>query len=166
MEEKLYHPLSDLGRIKEDLLSLFSDTDHINRLSNGFFDIPYAPEAMTDKECAVFVETCVTALEGTRIKEVALDISVVCNRASSALSEENIAYYHSLGIYGNRVDCLLQTIHSLITDSDATEILKKNYCIGSLTLISENPIENCDTNEGLFGKHLHYSYRSFCHSKK
>lgn len=165
MEEKLYHPLSDLGRIKEDLLTLFSDTESINKLCSTKYDIPYAPENMSQQHCAIFVETSITALEGNRIKEVSLDISVACAKESSTLSEEEKSYYQALGIYGNRTDCLLQAIHTLITASEAAEILKKKYCISSLSMISKNPIETLETSEGFFGKQMHYSYRSFCHFK-
>lgn len=161
MEEKTYHSLSDMGVIKEELISLFSKTETISKLSDGFFDIPYAKEVMTDMGCAVFVETCLTGLEGGRIKEVALDISVICPENTSKLTGEQLTYYHSLGIYGNRVDCILQAIHSTITDSDAVNNLKKKFCIGSLTLVPKNPVEKCDTDAGFYGKQLHYSYRSF-----
>ncbi len=165
MEKKTYHPLSDMSIIKEELISLFSKTETICKLNEGFFDRPYSKEVMTDMGCAVFVETYLTELEGGRIKEVALDISVICAESTSKLTGEQLTYYNSFGIYGNRVDCILQAIHSTITDSDAVNSLKKKFCIGSLTLVPKNPIERCDTDAGFYGKQLHYSYRSFFSSQ-
>ena len=166
MKPKVYHPLSDMGRMKEELLSLFTNTESISNLIEGFYDTPYTQASMSDKKCAVFVETYLIKSEGNRMKEVVLDIAVVCQREASELTDEENTYYHSIGIYGNRVDSALQAIYSVISDSTATDALKQSLCIGNIALLPENPIDKCDIEGDFCGKQLHYTYRSFYQFKK
>ncbi len=65
-------------------------------------------------DSAIFVETYLTKAVSQRIKEVGIDICVLCHKDSIGLSESDKEYYQSKGIYGNRIDSSIQVIHSSI----------------------------------------------------
>lgn len=163
MEKIYYDPLSDLSRIKESLISCFCHTEDIMRLVTNCFSTPYRRGAVTDG-CAVFMETSVTKAE-THLKEVRIDLSVVCHKDSLLLSEEDTEYCHGIGIYGNRVDSAVQAIHSAITDLQTMESLKKEYAIGNLHLSSVKPMKPHLTGTDFYGKVISFTYPSFYRRK-
>ena len=158
MTQKYDNPLSDMNKIKADLMSLFCESEDLtNLITPGHcFDTPYIEGAVTDNSCAVFVETYLTKIENRRIKEVGIDITVVCHMDSVALSDEEKTYYESIDVYGNRVDSAVQIINSSILN------LKQNYSIGSMNLLDKNPLEQYVLpGTGFYGKVLHYTYQAF-----
>lgn len=200
MAEKYYYdPLSDMGQIKESLMSLFCDTKDITRLvmpkldhedftweQNWYggtyekniggqtalttlpghcFDTPYIEGILTDDRCALFLETCVTKIANQHIKEVGIDITILCHRDSVRLSEEDREYYHSIGIYGNRVDSVIQAINATLMDPEIMTALKDSYSIGALTFTEENPIKPYIPGNDFYGKCLSYTYQAFYRRK-
>ena len=95
------------------------------------FDTPYMEGAITDNRCAVFIETYLSKIENQHIKEVSVDIMVVCHKDLSKLSETDKNYYNPTGVYGNRIDSAVQVINSLILNFDT---IKENYSIGNMNL--------------------------------
>lgn len=114
MPEQYYNPLSDLGKIKESLIALFYNTEDLTRLVPHCFDTPYIEGMTMGHDSAIFVETYLTKAVSQRIKEVGIDICVLCHKDSIGLSESDKEYYQSKGIYGNRIDSSIQVIHSSI----------------------------------------------------
>lgn len=161
MTPKYDNPLSDMSGIKASLMSLFCDSEDLTNLipPNHCFDTPYLEGAVTDNGCAVFVETYLTKIENQHIKEVGVDITVVCHMDSVKLSDEEKAYYESIGIYGNRVDSAVQVINSSILN------LKQNYSIGAMNLLDKNPLEQYVPGSNFYGKVLHYTYQAFYQRK-
>lgn len=125
------------------------------------FDIPYTEGVLTDNRCAIFIETSLINVANQHIKEVGVDITVLCHKDSVRLSEEDKEYYESLGIYGNRVDSAVQLIHSSILNHQVMEKIKEKYSIGDLNLIKENPVQQYVPETEFYGKVLHYTYQSF-----
>ncbi len=136
MPENYYNPLSDMGRIKESLISLFSHTEDLTRLIAHCFDTPYMEGIAADCGSAIFVETYLTKKTSQRIKEVGIDIWVLCQKDSIELSETDKAYYQSKGIYGNRIDSSIQVIHSSLSAPRQSMLPWKN------TLRKNTPLEN------------------------
>lgn len=161
MTYKYDNPLSDMSGIKRSVLSLFDNTEDLTRLitSEHCFDTPYTEGAVTENGCAVFVETYLSKIENQHMKEVGVDIMIVCHKDSVKLSEEEKTYYESIGIYGNRMDCAVQIIHSSILN------LRQNYSIGAMNLLDKNPLEQYVPGTSFYGKILHYTYQAFYQRK-
>ncbi len=191
MAEKYYDPLSDMGRIKETLMSLFCDTENITKLimpeldnpnftweQNWYggtfdttplighcFDIPYIKGMITDNRCAIFIETDLIRVGNQHLKEVGVDISVICHKDSIGLSAEEKMYYNSIGIYGNRVDCAIQAINSSILNHQIMDTIKEKYSIGVMNLVEENPLKQYTDESEFYGKCLSYTYQTFYQRK-
>lgn len=125
------------------------------------FDTPYIEGTVTDNRCAIFIETCLLRTGSPHIKEVGVDIMVVCHKDSVRLSGEDKAYFESIGVYGNRVDSAIQAIHSAILNPGVMEKIKKKYSIGDLNLVEENPLQQYVPGTRFYGKVLHYTYQAF-----
>ncbi len=193
MAEQYYNPLSDMSRIKTNLMSLFCDTEDITRLimpkldnenytleQNWYggkfetstlpghcFDTPYIEGAMTDNNCAIFIETYLTKAANQHIKEVGLDICVICHKDSIRLSADDTEYFHSKGIYGNRIDSSIQAINSSILHSQIADDIRRKYAIGDIRLsLEENPLKQYSQEPNFYGKCLSYTYQSFYQRKK
>lgn len=134
-------------------------------LTGHCFDTPYIEGTVMDNGCAIFVETYLEKLGSRHIKEVGVDIYVVCHRDCVRLSEDDTEYYNAIGIYGNRVDSAVQAIHAAILSSDMMRAIKKNYSIGDMALIEEKPIKQYTPGTAFYGKCLSYTYQSFYQRK-
>lgn len=165
MNETNYNQLSDLGKIKETLVSLFQTDADIAKLSPNCFDTPYIEGIITDSDCGIFVETHLIKVANQRFKEVGVNIYVVCHKDSIALSEEDNTYFNSVGIYGNRIDSTVQAIHAAIINPETMTEIKKRLSIGDLTLIEEEPIKLYLTGTDFYGKQMSYTYQAFFHKK-
>lgn len=129
------------------------------------FDTPYIEGAIPDNRCAIFMETYLTKAANQHIKEVALDIMVICHKDSIRLSQKDAQYYESIGVYGNRIDSTIQLINSSILNPDVMEKIKENYSIGNLNLTEKDPLQQYMPGTGFYGKVLHYTYQSFYRRK-
>ncbi|MBO5093691.1 MAG: hypothetical protein J6C33_04955 [Lachnospiraceae bacterium] len=199
MSEKYYNPLSDMGRIKADLMSLFCDSEDITRLimpnlddadftreqnwyggaftkdikgqpeektlTGHCFDTPYIEGMVADNKCAVFLETYLSKAGSQHIKEVAVDIMVVCHKDAIRLSAEDTEYYESIGVYGNRVDSAIQVINSSVSDHGITTKIKEKYSIGGMNFIEKDPLQQYVPGTKFYGKVLHYTYQAFYQRK-
>ena len=170
--EQNYNTRYDLGKIKESLIALFYNMEDLTRLVPHCFDTPYIEGMTMGHDSAIFVETYLTKAVSQRIKEVGIDICVLCHKDSIGLSESDKEYYQSKGIYGNRIDSSIQVIHSSILAPRATDDIKEalsvfgKYSIGGLTLSSEKePLKPYSPGAGFYGKCLSYTYQSF-HQRK
>lgn len=134
-------------------------------LTGHCFDTPYIEGKVSDDKCAVFIETYLTKAESLRIKEVGVDITVVCHKDYINLSNEDKNYFNSLGVFGNRVDSAIQVINSAILNSNAMELIKQKYSIGNMLLAKENPLKQYVAGAGFYGKCLSYTYQSFLQRK-
>ncbi len=136
-------------------------------LSGHCFDTPYIEGAMAADSCAIFIETYLTKMENQHIKEVGLDISVICHKDLIRLSTDDSEYYHAKGIYGNRVDSSIQIIHSSLLDSPMTDDIRKKYSIGNISLsLEKNPLKQYCQGKDFYGKCLSYTYQAFYRHKK
>lgn len=126
------------------------------------FDAPYMEGAITDNRCAVFIETYLSKIENQHIKEVSVDIMVVCHKDLTKLSETDKNYYNPTGVYGNRIDSAVQVINSLILNSDT---IKENYSIGNMNLTKITPLNQYVPDTKFYGKCLSYTYQSFYRRK-
>lgn len=165
MDQIHSNPLSDMGRIKESLITLLKENTDVARLTKQCFDTPYMEGIITDG-CGIFLETHLIRAANQRTKEVGVNIYVACHKDSIALSEEDKTYYNSIGIYGNRVDSTIQAIHSAIIDSQNMSKIKENYSIGDLTFIEEEPIKHFMSESDFYGKQMSYTYQAFYQRKK
>lgn len=129
------------------------------------FDTPYIEGKVSDGKCAVFIETYLTRVESQRIKEVGVDITVVCHKDLIRLSDEDKSYFNLTGVYGNRVDCAIQVINSAILNHSAMDMIKEKYSIGNMVLAKENPLKQYIPDPNFYGKCLSYTYTSFYQRK-
>ena len=166
MPEKYCNHFSDMARIKEDLISLFCHTEDLTRLAAHCFNTPYIEGIMAGHASAIFIETYLTKKTSQRIKEVGIDIYILCHKDSIELPEADKAYYQSKGIYGNRIDSAIQIIHASLSAPQTANNIKENYSLGGLSLSSEkDPLTPYSPGAGFYGKCLSYIYQSF-HQRK
>lgn len=137
----------------------------ITNLIGHCFDIPYVEGTISDNRCAVFMETHLLKVENQHIKQVGLDIFVVCHKDAVKLSKEEKEYYNSIGIYGNRVDSAIQAINSTINNKLLMKGIKEKYSIGELTFVERNPLKQYIPATKFYGKCLSYTYQSFYQRK-
>ena len=129
------------------------------------FDTPYIEGTVTDNRCAIFIETYVTKVENEHLKEVGMDVFIVCHKDSVHLSKEDKKYFESIGVYGNRVDSAVQVINSSILNHFVMDGIKKKYSIGAISLVERNPIQQYVPGTKFYGKVLHYTYQTFYQRK-
>lgn len=137
----------------------------IKTLLGHCFDTPYIEGTVTDNRCAIFIETYLIGVGSQHIKEVGVDIMVICHKDSVKLSEKDKKYYESIGVYGNRVDSAIQVINSSILNHRVMEKIKEKYSIGDLNLIERNPLQQYVPGTKFYGKVLHYAYQTFYQRK-
>lgn len=138
---------------------------NIKNLIGHCFDIPYVEGTISDNRCAIFMETHLLKVENQHIKQVGLDIFVVCHKDAVRLSKDEKEYYNSIGIYGNRVDSAIQVINSTINDKELMKGIKEKYSIGELTFVERNPLKQYIPATKFYGKCLSYTYQSFYQRK-
>lgn len=141
------------------------DETEITNLVGHCFDTPYIEGTVTDNRCAIFVETYLLKVENQHIKEVGVDIMIICHKDSVRLSESDKEYYESVGVYGNRVDSAIQVINSTILNHNVMNNIKKDFSIGKLTLSERNPLQQYVPGTKFYGKVLHYTYQTFYQRK-
>ena len=129
------------------------------------FDTPYIEGTVTDNRCAIFIETYVTKVENEHLKEVGMDVFIVCHKDAVHLSNEDKKYFESIGVYGNRVDSAVQVINSSILNHFVMDGIKKKYSIGAISLVERNPIQQYVPGTKFYGKVLHYTYQTFYQRK-
>ena len=142
----------------------YGKTD-IQTLVGHCFDTPYIEGTVTDNRCAVFIETHLIKAENQRIKEVGVDVFVICHKDCVRLDESDTQFYNSIGIYGNRVDSSVQAINSAINDKKIMDAIQKKYSIGDLTLVERNPIKQYIPGTKFYGKCISYTYQTFYQRK-
>lgn len=179
MTTTTYNPLSDMNQIKDRLVTLFGDNEDITRLvmpaagspgqtpagswyGSHCFDTSYIGGTIAEDSCALYIDTVLTAASNPYVKEVTVEISVICHRGAVALSENEKASCDSTGIYGNRIDCLCQMIHASILSHSAIKDFMKNYAISSISLSKKNPVRTTAPEPGFYGKTLAYTYHTTC----
>lgn len=142
-----------------------SNEVQIKTLVGHCFDIPYIEGTITDDRCAIFIETYITKVENQHIKEVGVDIFVICHKDSVRLSDEDRKYYESIGVYGNRVDSAIQIINSCILNYNVMNDIKQKYSIGNMNLSEKNPLKQYIPGTKFYGKCLSYTYQTFYQRK-
>lgn len=137
----------------------------IENLIGHCFDTPYIEGTVTDNRCAIFIETYLISVNNQHVKEVGVDIMVVCHKDSVRLPKEDKEYYKSIGVYGNRVDSAIQVINSSILESEIMTEIKKKYSIGDMNLAERNPLKQYVPGTKFYGKCLSYIYHTFYQRK-
>lgn len=129
-------------------------------LTGHCFTTPYIDGTVTDNRCAIFIETSLLSVSNKFIKEVGVEISVVCHKSAIKLSKEDQNYYKSIGVYGNRADCLSQLINSSLLSENIMRAIMKKYSIGTMNLIPRSPVRPYVPGKDFYGKVLLYTYQS------
>lgn len=188
MTTTIYNPLSDMNQIKDRLITMFGLDENIIRLimavsgapviseqtsaasvqepagwyGSHCFDTSYIEGTITEGGCAIYVDTVLAAMSNSQVREVTVEISVICHKGAVKLSEEDQAFCNSIGIYGNRIDCLCQMIHASILSQPAMKEFAKNHAISSIHLSAEDPVKITAPEPGFYGKTLAYTYHTAC----
>lgn len=159
MSEIRCNPLSDMGKLKEALVALLGNIEDITKLSPHITDTTYVKGSVAENESGIFIDTHLRKVSNQRFKEVGTEIYVVCHKDALTLSEDEKTYFRNIGVYGNRVDCIVQMIHSLILET-------QDIRIGDMNLVDEEPIKPYLPEENLIGKQMSYTCQSFYQRKK
>ena len=132
----------------------------VTTLLGHCFDVPYLDGTVTDNRCALFIETHLIRVPNKFLKEVGVDISIVCHKDAVRLSPEDTIYFNEKGIYGNRVDSLCQAINSAILNPLIMEAIQRKYAIGDMQLSEKEPVRLYVPGTKFYGKILSYSYHT------
>ncbi len=179
-----YNPLSDMNQIKERLAAMFGLDESITRLvvpavetpavleqtpvdwfGTHCFDTSYLEGSITEGGCAIYIDTNLTAVSNPYVREVRVEISVICHKNAVTLSEEERTFCNSIGIYGNRIDCLCQLIHASILSHPAMKEFQKDYATSPVNLTKADPVRSLKPEPGYYGKTLAYTYHTACQAK-
>ena len=159
MSEIRCNPLSDMGKLKETLVALLGNNEDIKKLAPHITDTTYVQGSVAENESGIFIDTYLRKVSNQRLKEVGTEIYVVCHKDALTLSEDEKTYFRNIGVYGNRVDCIVQMIHSLILETG-------DIRIGDMNLVDEEPIKPYSPEEDFIGKQMSYTCQSFYQRKK
>lgn len=159
MSEMSYNPLFDMGKTKETLVALLGNSNDLKKLATRIIDTPYVQGTVAENESAIFIDTHLRKVSNQRLKEVGTEIYVVCHKDALTLSEDDKTHFRSIGVYGNRVDCIVQIIHSIILET-------QNRTIGDMNLLNEEPIKPYSPDVDLIGKQMSYTCQTFYQRKK
>ncbi len=159
MSEIRCNPLSDMGKMKETLLALFENSEDMKKLTPHITDTPYVQGCVAENESGIFIDTHLRKVSNQRLKEVGTEIYVVCHKDALALSEDEKTYFHNIGVYGNRVDCIMQMIQSIILET-------QDISIGDMNLVNEEPIKPYLPEGAFIGKQISYTCQSFYQRKR
>jgi len=179
MTTTTYNPLSDMNQIKDRLIAIMGKHEELVRLTmpaagtpgetgtgswygHHCFDTSYLEGTITDSSCGIYLDTVLTAVSPAGVREVTVEITVVCHRDAVALSEEEKTFCNSMGIYGNRADCLCQMIHASILSQPAMADFMKSYSISSIHLSGQEAVRISTPAPGFYGKTLAYTYHTAC----
>ena len=153
------NPLSDIGRMKETLATLLGNSEDMKKLAPRITDTPYVQGIVAENESGIFIDTHLRKVSNQRLKEVGTEIYVVCHKDALTLSEDEKTYFRNIGVYGNRVDCIVQMIHSIILET-------QNISIGDMDFIGQEPIKPYIPDVDYIGKQMSYTCQSFYQRKK
>lgn len=159
MSEIRCNPLSDMGKMKETLVALLGNNEDMKKLASHITDTPYAQGDVTENESGIFIDTHLRKVSNQRLKEVGTEIYVVCHKDALTLSDDEKTYFRNIGVYGNRVDCMVQMIHSMILET-------RDISIGDMNLVDEEPIKPYSPEGNYLGKQISYTCQSFYQRKK
>lgn len=133
----------------------------LENLIGHCFTVPYIEGTVTDNRCAIFIETYLASVPSKRMKNVVVEISIIAHKDSVGISKKDKKYYNSIGVYGNRVDCLCQLINSCLLSEQEMQHIKEKYSIGEITLFEKNPIRLYVPGTKFYGKIMSYVYTSY-----
>lgn len=165
MSEIRYNPISDLGKMKETLVALLSDNENINRLTQHCVNTPYMKGSIAENESGIFIDTHLIKVSNQRIKEVGVEVYIVCHKDALSLSAADKEYFSNMDVHGNRADCIVQMVHSAILEAQNMEELKKKYTIGEMNLIEAEPIKQYMPEDDYCGKQMSFTCQSFYQRK-
>ena len=159
MSEIRCNPLSDMGKMKERLVTLLENSQDVKKLAPHITDAPYVQGSVAENESGIFIDTHLRKVSNQRLKEVGTEIYVVCHKDALTLSEDEKTYFRNIGVDGNRVDCIVQMIHSLILET-------RDIRIGDMNLVDEEPIKPYSPEGYFIGKQMSYTCQSFYQRRK
>lgn len=123
-------------------------------LKRHMFDVPFIYSTITDTRCAICMDTNISKCSPT-LKEMIVDISVVCHKSILEIDDDIRKRYFDLGYIGrNRIDIALAIIGDILNDSN-------NFGIGKLTPVPYNPTQSLFPNRDFWEKSSRYSCTDF-----
>ena len=123
-------------------------------LKQHIFDVPFIYQTITDTRNAICIDTSLKSCTQT-IKEMNIEISVICHKESINLDLDTRLKYKKLGYIGrNRLDIAVEIIGDIINGS-------KKFGIGKLLPRSYDPVKSSYPSKDFFGKILFYSCSDF-----
>jgi hypothetical protein len=102
----------------------------------------------------ICIDTYVPTIEGDFIKEIGIVINVFCHRSLIDLSSAENNKFVKLGLFGNRIDMLVDCIDRILNG-------KTGIGIGKVRLRPRNPIGIYTPTNGYYGKSMEYVVTDF-----
>lgn len=118
------------------------------------FDVPFIYTTLPDNRNAIFIDTIISRANGESVKEMTINIEVMCHKTNLQLSTQDRVKYFKKGLSGNRLDMIVQEIDLQLNSS-------RKFGIGRFKVSPRNPVKSYFANENYFGKVLTYTCEDF-----
>lgn len=124
------------------------------RLKRHLYDVPFVYTTVTDTRNVICIDTNISR-SNQSIKEMDINIYVMCHRQSLELDYETRTKYRKLGYIGrNRLDIAVALIGDILNGSS-------DFGIGHLRPNQMSPVRSYFPNNDFFGKVITYTCSDF-----
>lgn len=130
------------------------ETEYVD-LTGHCFDVPYIDSTITDVRAIITLESFITKINGTHVKEVELDIFAFSHKALIHMSDTEKVSFSNRGYSGNRVDMMVSAIHSAVKKH------AYDFGIGKIMLNTRNPVTPYMPNQDFYGKKISFLCSDF-----
>ena len=124
------------------------------KLKGHCFDVPFIYGTISDDRNAIFIDSTISRADGESIKEVIMQIEIMCHKTNLKMERQDRVKYFKKGLSGNRLDMIVQAVGLQLNSSN-------DFGIGKLKIAPRNPVKSYFANEEYFGKVLTYTCEDF-----
>lgn len=161
-ESKNRHELYVLGKSKEVVINKLNQSDDLVSLVLGegipiediintnIFDTLVIDLTQNEAKTYITMESIVSSIENNKIKSIELTIDVFTHLSCRTLTDDEKIKYTALGLYGNRIDCVVDLVARTIKDDESIGV-------SQLKFRERNPMTIIQPNSNYYGKRLYFT---------
>ena len=123
-------------------------------LKRHLYDRISIPEFQPEAKTYICVESNVISVNNDSIKDIGLIINVFSHESLIELSRDEKSKFINMGLFGNRVDCIIDCIDRCLNG-------KRDMGIGRLRLKPTRPVGILQPTNSFYGKSLEYIISDF-----
>jgi hypothetical protein len=148
------------------LLDNYDITDAIKGTSDNTYeplirDSLFIDTTQTETKTYILMDTLISKSEGNKLKLVTIVVNAFCHSSLIRLTDDEKYTFYNQGLYGNRIDCLLDQIVRTIYTLNEEVNKDKNIGIGELKLAPSAQAKIYQPNDKYYGKTLMFEVWDF-----